>query len=54
MASSRAHVEAAAELLEKALEQDDMGSDARDDIEQARDYAAGSLPIWEHNTETSE
>lgn len=51
MTSSRAHVEAAVELLEKALELDDMGADAHDDLEQARDYAAGSLPVWEHDTD---
>lgn len=52
MASSRQHVEAALELLETALDRDDdMSEDARQDVEQARDYAAGSLPVWEHESD---
>lgn len=56
MSSSRAHVEAAVELLEKALDDPDpeMGPDAHSDVEQARDYAAGSLPVWEHGNDDPE
>lgn len=48
--TDREKIEEAIALLEDVLETDTAGSDARSDLEQSRDYAAGALAIYSHTT----